>query len=64
LACLHRHDHIVRFLLAPPPAGMGATPPEALVRALYAAAVEGGNHAVAQALRMFVDNSWCAARAV
>jgi Ankyrin repeat len=41
-ACMSGHPDVVRFLLAPPPVGLGATPPQALAQELFLDAVGAG----------------------
>jgi hypothetical protein len=62
LACLGGWRDTVRFLIAPPPLGMGATPPQARARELYRRSARDGRHGVAQALAdlAMIDNAWLA----
>jgi hypothetical protein len=54
------HPAVAQFLLAPKPAGMGATPPQALARERFQDATRRGLQELAQVLSTHagIDNAW------
>jgi ankyrin repeat protein len=61
-ACLNNHPAVARFLLAPPPVGLGATPPQAVAQTLFQEAARSGHHALVRVLAAHagLDNAWLA----